>query len=510
MRLKPIIILAFGSIAATAASQSLKDEFNAFRNNMMGEYSEFRKSVLSNYDSFLETVWAEFEVFGAKTKDSEPKPEKAPKAEAPAPTEDTLIPLVEDVPVQKVSITVDKTITNIPLLQENHTESPALALPVPALPTKPVSYEDISGSNYAFPFHGVEIEVEDIDFDITMNPTKWEDYAKFWRHLRDNEEVNEFVAAYRKMVEKYNLNDYLTLDALMWYLNNRYPDLTPSQVTATAHYILANLGYDVRIGVDKSDRPFLLAPFSQIIYGRRNVKMNGRLFYVFVPDTDNIAPELNGNLSCCIIPDDIDAGAVLDLKINDLKLPVEKKQYDLAYGPLHLTGEYNANIMPVLLRYPQTDISEYAASEVLPEVRKELVEQVRTQLAGMSQIEAVNALLQFSQSAFDYAVDRDVFGFEKPYFLEENLFYPQNDCEDRVIFYTYLLWNALGLENHLLQYPGHESASVNITEGTPKGDYYLHDDKRFYISDPTYIGSKTGMCMPRFRTERPIINMEYK
>ena len=89
-----------------------------------------------------------------------------------------------------------------------------------------------------------------------------------------------------------------------------------------------------------------------------------------------------------------------------------------------------------------------------------------------------------------------------------NLFYPKNDCEDRAIFYTYLLWEVLGIPNQLICYPGHESASVSLS--TPvKGISYSHSGKTFYISDPTYIGSVTGQCMPDFEQTAPEIDFTY-
>ena len=72
----------------------------------------------------------------------------------------------------------------------------------------------------------------------------------------------------------------------------------------------------------------------------------------------------------------------------------------------------------------------------------------------------------------------------------------------------YLLWNVLGVENQLINYPGHESASVKLSQPI-KGDAYHHGGKTYYISDPTYIGSVTGMCMPSYVREKPGIDYTY-
>ncbi|MGM9737391.1 MAG: PDDEXK nuclease domain-containing protein [Candidatus Cryptobacteroides sp.] len=58
----------------------------------------------------------------------------------------------------------------------------------------------------------------------------------------------------------------------------------------------------------------------------------------------------------------------------------------------------------------------------------------------------------------------DQFGFEKPFFLEENFIYSANDCEDRSILFS-----------------------------------FLHNGRRFTICDPTYIGAPVGMAMEDYR-----------
>lgn len=176
-------------------------------------------------------------------------------------------------------------------------------------------------------------------------------------------------------------------------------------------------------------------------------------------------------------PTDRDLGRNVDLIINDLRLPEKMKEFDLQQGQLHITGTYNENLMPVLYKYPQMATEDFATSVVSPQTRADIVKQFKIQLAGKSELEAVNALLRFTQSAFRYATDDAFHGFEKPYFFEEMLHYAKCDCEDRSIFYTYLLWNVLGVENHLIAYPGHESASVCLSEPIG-GDNYTHNSRQ--------------------------------
>jgi hypothetical protein len=147
-------------------------------------------------------------------------------------------------------------------------------------------------------------------------------------------------------------------------------------------------------------------------------------------------------------------------------------------------------------------------SNLCPSLRKSVLEQLKPHITGMSTAAAANRLLHFVQYAFAYATDGEQHGYEKAYFFEENFFYPKNDCEDRAIFYAYLVHNLLGLDVHLIQFPGHECTAVNFNENV-EGTGYLYDGKPFVICDPTYIGASIGQCMPDYRNTKPKVEQWY-
>ena len=114
-------------------------------------------------------------------------------------------------------------------------------------------------------------------------------------------------------------------------------------------------------------------------------------------------------------------------------------------------------------------------------------------------------MLQFIQS-FAYATDNEQFGYEKPFFIEEILYYPKCDCEDRSIFYYFLVTKLLGNSVHLVSYPNHECTAVNFSQQL-NVDSYIYQGKQYVICDPTYIGATIGMCMPDFRNVKPEIDV---
>lgn len=544
------LILAAACLTGSAQNHSFRKEdsnrsnnsngaFDEFRKGLLDNYDKFKKSVLDDYDRFLDATWESFQQMRGQSRYEIPKPHDAPVPDKekepskpvklpqpglrdhdkdkpkPSPRPD-LAPIGTPVPAP-----VAKP-DDIPAPEPLPTPSPfpdpmllpdtSFSMPTPGPVTAPTDFvpefslptEDL----YTFPFYGMDIKISDKNTELKFGRqlSSAGDFGNQWRSFK-KEEAHNLIPAFKHLASVYGLNDYLTFRLIRSYINSRYPDAHPTARVALEHYLLANMGYDVRVAIDDSKTPLLLIPFSQDVYARPFLMFGSQKYYVYQPD--GIRLRQNASISTCKLPSDVDLGRPLDLRIEALALPEKPKEFSLSYGDLTLTGEVNENVMNVVYEYPQMSTSGFAVSQLSPALRADLVDQLKQQLAGLNEREAVDKLLQFTQSAFDYATDQDFHGFEKPYFLEEILYYPKCDCEDRSIFYTYMLWNVLGVENHLLAYPGHESASVHLNSSV-KGDGYEWQGKTYYISDPTYIGSVTGMCMPTYSSVSPDIDLEYK
>lgn len=486
-------ILFFWAIAGTCSAVAQNtSSFHEFRKGIFNDYANFRNSILENYDKFLENAWSEYDSFRGESSYPVPKPSVAPRiADIPSMTDPLADrPVAETVPAAPALPEIQETAPDIP---EN---------------VRPVSSGGRpAAEQFKFPFFGMEMQIPFIEFNIAGRMSHTRDYATQWRNLEKNDIASQVLPYIEELCGRYTLNDYLTYELLSAYVHSRFAAADISSRMSLVHYLLAHMGYDVRIAVNGSGYPLILIPFQQDVYARPYLILDSRKYYVFADGKLDMNRPENMRISTCDLPANTRAGNIMDLKLNGLNLPYEPYHYDIAYENLHIRGEVNKNIFPVLYNYPQMPTADFARSEVCPDVRRSIVEQLTPQLRGMSQTESVDALLKFVQG-FDYATDEDFHGFEKPYFFEEMLFYPKCDCEDRAIFYTYLLWNVLGVENHLICYPGHESAAVNLSEDI-RGDAYEYKGRWFYISDPTYIGASTGMCMPMFANKAPQIDYVY-
>lgn len=391
-----------------------------------------------------------------------------------------------------------------PAVAETPEEEPA---ETPVEQPAPAPEEESTEGKELVKFYGMDVLVPAVDFNISNSLEKVSDFARHWKKLDEQDVAEKVQEAVLPVARKMGLNDYLTFEFLCAYMDSKFPDAGISPRMSAVHYMLANMGYNARIAVaTKTGDPIILIPAEQTLYAVTYMNLGGEKFYVLGGRNVNLA---GSTLATCDLPKGASSGKKFNMVIDGLNVPKKERKFEVKHAGLQLTGTVNENLMPIVYRYPQMDTRDYAISSLDQPLRDDLVRQVKEQLAGKDNLKATNELLQFVQSGFDYATDDEFHGFEKPYFLEENLYYPKNDCEDRAIFYTYLLWNALGVENQLLAFPGHESASVSIPDVDVPGTSYTYEGKRFFISDPTYIGSKTGMCMRQFETTSPKIDHTY-
>lgn len=131
--------------------------------------------------------------------------------------------------------------------------------------------------------------------------------------------------------------------------------------------------------------------------------------------------------------------------------------------------------------YPRIGWDLYSRSSLSAWAKEQLYPVLRRCIAGKSKSEAANTLIDFVQTAFEYKTDEEQFGYERPLFADETLYYPYSDCEDRAIFYSILVRDLLGLDVVLLHYPNHLATAVSFGEEIA-GDYLMLDDRKYLVA----------------------------
>ena len=479
---KPLVFLFLVMIGMMPVSAQNNESFQDYRKRLLNDYADFRQSLLDNYDKYLESIWREYDAFRGVQRDTVPKPVKAPVAhpDIEPPVQKEPDPIVEVSPVPDTIV-----------IPAEERPEPLLKALLPAQ------------KRYGFDFYGMYVEVPKVDVGACPSQMNTGDYAVLWRQFRQKEVNRRVVPALQQAAAAYRLNDWFVFQMVRDYVASCYASSVVPLRIALEHFLLCHLGYNVRLAQDKAGRPMLLVALKQMVYAHAYAKINGQRFYIY---RDSLTEREDMDVLTfytCELPVDAEAGRPLDLSLVQAPLvPYKAHHYYIGVDGLTIHGELNANLMPLLYRYPQMDVECYAYSMLCPDVRKTVVAQLREQLEGLPRLQAINMLLQFVQYAFDYATDPKQHGFEKPYFFEEILFYPKCDCEDRSVFYSYLLWEVLGVENQLVFFPGHACVAVRLDESV-EGTSYLYKGSRFYISDPTFIGAVTGECMPDYLHEHP-------
>lgn len=471
-----ILLLCSSSMMA----QNTNSDYQAFRKRVLDNYGSFRKTVLENYAKYLQGVWDEYEQFKGIKRDHEPKPSIAPKA---------------DVKPQDVTPVQSEPEVK-PTIQPTSTDSPISVEPIApsALP------------NMSFSFYGMKLSAV-LCHAQTIDDIEHQAIAKVWNAYRQDRVMKDVIRSLQSLTMAYGLNDWFTFELVRNYTESTCKNLASKIVLQ--HFLLVNMGYDIRLS-SCGNQLLLLVPFNQQVYERSYLFIDGKKYYVFYDDSTSKVQ--NAGIYTCRLPNETDKGRNIDLTIRGGNIGIKTgvaHRFSMSDGKISLQGSVDEGTMEAIRRYPQMDIPFYAMSTIDSNFHRSLLTQVKEQIQGCSEKESVYRILHFVQYAFDYATDGEQHGYEKPYFIEENFYYPKNDCEDRAILFAFLVRNVLGLDVHLVQYPGHECTAVNFTTSQMNGDGYMYKGKAFYICDPTFIGASIGQCMPDYRNVKPIVEQWY-
>lgn len=479
MERKDYLSLIFLFLATPILAQN--DGYNQFRQKMLNDYSDYRGQVLDNYAKFLDTVWKDYDSFRGESLFPDKKPKAIPNA-----------PKVDDTPL-----------SIIPSPDKPTEPKPKPSAPIEIKPEVPNPLVD----NVSFQFYTAYIKAPKINV-THLNGVNERAISKLWAQFQDNNVYSKISSSLQQARLAYNLNDWLTYILVRKYSDAIYANDANSSLVLS-HYILANMGFNVRIGKSSNGRILILIPFKQNIYERPFLKINGVRYYIFFEETGRINNKSIGTVSTCNLPKDASLGKSLNIVLENPVLPPKGYiEYTKSYGSMTLKGRIPEVAIMIGKDHLQTDVPVYASSTLSSEFRQDLLSQVASQISGLSEYEAVGKLLKFIQHAFSYKTDLDQFGYEKPFYVEENFYYPANDCEDRSILLAFLVRNLLHLDVHLLYYPRHEATAIKFSNQSINGDGYVYQDgSKYIICDPTYIGAGVGQCMPEYENVKPKVEM---
>jgi hypothetical protein len=275
-------------------------------------------------------------------------------------------------------------------------------------------------------------------------------------------------------------------------------------------FFLVKSGFDARPGYS-AQRLLLLVNVQQSVYGVSYIKVDDKPYYeLFGVDPATAAGRYSaysGRYPTALRPLDIRVAATGFAPGTVTRRALE---FDNRGRRVKVDLAYERPVTRYLDRFPQLDFELYFSTPPSPAAKRSLAEALGPHLKGLSQEEGVDFLLAFVQKAFEYKTDKDQFGREKYFFVEEVLHFPYSDCEDRSAIFAWLVRELLGIDTVGLHYPGHMTTAVALSSVRADWQTVEWRNKRYVIADPTYINASVGMAMPSYRGQKPLRVVELR
>lgn len=444
-----------------------RQQYNDARKKAEEEYAAFRKKANEDYAAAMERAWQRMGVLPAEPKPAEPAP---PPPQKPAP---------------------NRKFTTEPLPQS---EIVLLPKPAPPLPAPPIPVPLPEEPKMDFAVYGSQCQVhtgfEDLRFKLASVDERGA--AETWKTLSEKN-YDALLHDCLSQRDEMHIGDWGYV-RLIQAATEKLLGKGSNEAVLLQVYLLTQSGYRVRLA--KAEGEFiLLVPFSRSVFGYLRIEIDGIYHYL-------ITKKELSSISVCNVgyPREQVANIQLDgLPLLKGKTQPKRTFTAARFGTMKAEVGVNKCLIDFMNDYPVSNAWDcYALAGLSDEVKRDLYPALRSQIEGKSKKKAANMLLDFVQSAFDYATDQEQFGYERPLFGDESFFYPQNDCEDRSILYSILVRDLLGLDVVLIDYPRHIATAVAFPEEV-EGDYYTVDGRRFTVCDPTYEGADIGEAMPQYK-----------
>lgn len=467
-------------------NSSERAEFDDFRKELQDEYTDFRKEINREYVDFLSKAWKEYRLFQGKSPDEVPKP---------------LSPVLfqEEKNGQEVLVRTEKVVEGYSAKEQSAKESVAEEM----IEKRPPEKEEGGQKGLFIDYFGAELYVNYQSRPFQLAAIDERSVGNLWKGVADSR-FSVLLVDMLRYKKEMRMNDWAYF-LLVEKIASRLSVLQSEDCrTVFQHFLLVQSGYDVRLArVDRS--LVLLVPVREEVYARPYLMVDGKQYYAISKrDLKSYSSIYTYQLTEKLIKK-----PYLSLKIHqELLLPMQPKAFCIKIPGLEIKGEVNANKIRFYREYLSCELPVYACAEADAGLSKQLIASFAVQLEKRSPIAALNLLLAWVQNGFQYQTDGEQFGYEKPFFLEENFYYPASDCEDRSILFAFLVRNLLKKKVVLLDYPGHVATAVCMDEEI-KGAYVLLDGKKYVVCDPTYVNAEVGRVMPDYKEKRPkVIKLE--
>lgn len=470
-----LLIITVAALASfTMDAQSFKERYQAFKQEKLKEYASFRDECNRKYVDLLRGKW--------DISDKNP-PMPEPKEDKPIPPR----PYEEE---------ENDTVTVVPIDIQ-----PVEEIPQPQ-PIEPIYEDSLSVEEYfVFDFYGVQCKVrmpECARLDYVDNSEY--SIADAWLTL-SGKEMNNAIRDCLEIRENHNLCDWAFLMLIDRLCNNFCQNQNGANVLKA--FICCQSGYNIRIGIDQENVVMLFGSRHQI-YSRPYFVIEGVNFYPLSDTSGKIKicnAEFEGSTPVSLT---VTVEQYLGDNLSEVRNIKSKR-----YPDLKVDSRVQESLIEFYDKFPSSEIGNnyltrwamYANTPLSTSSRECLYPAFRSVISSKSEKDAVDMILNWVQTGFEYEYDEKVWGEDRAFFAEESLYYKYCDCEDRSILFSRIVRDLLGLKVALVYYPGHLATAVRFTDGTD-GDAIIIDNEKYVVCDPTYIGAPVGKQMPGLDYEK--------
>ena len=324
--------------------------------------------------------------------------------------------------------------------------------------------------------------------------------SDYWSRV-SRSDYEPILAELLETKNRLSLNDW-AYTQLVQKVATRIVNTKQNEQVLLSWFLLLKSGYNARIAYRDSD-VYLLLPAKQPLYGVDYFTLDKDRYYAvtFNNKKQKLQQVFTYKANYPKADQLMDYTRHSAIKLAD-KSVVRRLQFSYQEKEYTIPIDINANKIAFYADYPEMGVPIYLNSATDEKISRQLLQKLRPLVKGRDELDAVNLLLRFVQTAFEYQTDDQQFGSENPLFLMETLYYPASDCEDRSILFTWLVRNLLGLEVIGLDFPGHIATAVRFSQEVD-GDAVNYRNGRYVVTDPTYINASAGMTMPQFKGVKP-------
>lgn len=479
------LFLFFCAMTTKCSAQNSFEEFKrqhsqsyeTFVRKRNQDYDNFRKKINDEYANMIKKAWTEFQAFKGIT----------PLEDNVKPIPPIVYPKEEDIETKP-----KPKPKQVPIIDINPAPEP-IPQPEPVVPVvEPEPQVPILSFSY---FGTTDIVHFDKSKHHKLSGVSENEISKHWNAM-SNKNYDGLLFDCLNLREEHKLCDW----AYLILLNDVATSIcgaATNDATLLMAYLYCQSGYKMRLARDNS-KLYMLYASKYVIYRKIYYTIDGDSYYVF-----NGQPE---TLNICNIkfPQEKEMSLIINTEpVFSFKQSPVCTRSSKAYPKLSTTMTSNKNLMDFYDTYPTSMIGTnecsrwalYANKPMQTSVKEQIYPDLENAISGKTKLQAVNMLLNYVQTGFEYEYDDKVWGCDRAFFAEESLYYPYCDCEDRSILFTRFVRDLLGLRCILVYYPGHLATAVHFNEAV-EGDYIMLNGEKYIVSDPTYIGAPVGMTMP--------------